>query len=78
MHLSSAFDAKSCEAAFATMWIMAKRKKPMPIKSLWTSDEKEEYEQGLRTLARLIARAYLCDMGIRSRNKALSKERQKP
>jgi len=44
---------------------MAKRKKTTATKSLWTSDEKERYEQGLRALARLIARAYLCDRGIR-------------
>ena len=44
---------------------MAKRKKVAAIKSLWTSDDKERYEQGLRALARLIARAYLCDMGIK-------------
>jgi len=57
---------------------MTKRKKPTATKSLWTSDEKEKYEQGLRVLARLIARAYLCDMGIRSGNKALFKGRLKP
>jgi len=57
---------------------MAKRKKTTATKSLWTSDENERYEQGLRALARLVARAYLCKMGIRSGNKALSKGRPKP
>ena len=57
---------------------MAKRKKATATKSLWTSDEKERYEQGLRALARLIARAYLCDMGISSGNKAFFKGRLKP
>jgi len=57
---------------------MAKRKKTTATKSLWTSDEKERYAQGLRGLARLIARAYLCDMGLRSGNDALLKGRPKP
>jgi len=57
---------------------MAKRKKTTATKSLWTSDEKERYAQGLRGLARLIARAYLCDMGMRSGNDALLKGRPKP
>lgn len=58
--------------------MMAKRKKAVATKSLWTSDEQERYEQGLQALARLIARAYLCDVGIRSRNEALFKGRLKP
>jgi len=57
---------------------MVKRKKATATKLLWTSDEKERYEQSLRALARLIARAYLCNMGIRSENKALFKGGPKP
>lgn len=57
---------------------MSKRKESAATRPLWTSDEKEKYEWGLHTLARLIARAYLCDMGSRMRDKALLKGRQKP
>jgi len=56
---------------------MVKGKKTTATKSLWTSDDEERYEQGLRALARLIARAYLCDMGIGSGNKSLLRGRPK-
>jgi len=52
------------------------KKKTTATKSLWTSDEKERYEQGLRALARLIARAYPSKMGIRNGNNALLKRRK--
>ena len=44
---------------------MAKRKNATETKSLLTPDDKERYEEGLRVLARLIARAYLCNMGTK-------------
>jgi hypothetical protein len=53
------------------------RKKSMVSRLLRTGEDKERYEQGLRTLARLIVRVYLCNFGIRSGDKPLPEERPK-
>jgi len=57
---------------------VTKRKKTAATKPLWTSDEKENYAQGLQTLARVIARAYLRDMDLKSENKILPGENPEP
>jgi len=44
---------------------MAKTKNAAATKSQLTSRDKERYEQGLRALARLIARAYLSEMDVK-------------
>jgi len=52
---------------------VGKRKKNSATRFSCVSDEKESYQQGLRALARLVARAYLCDMRINRARKVVSK-----